>query len=390
MFRRCPGPRRRVIRRRALRTSVSSSSARPVTACRLSRTGSSIPTGWIRSVILPPAAVRTVHAPGTYGNNMITLYNSELNALECIELGEPGWDPVNGVFRPHCDPVTGRATSVDTGRVNRVLMGFGTQRRTREIGAVDHSPGAPNSALTLGRMSGHARGDGQRGAGPLGRPGRVPLVRASCVDDGLPVLRGADRHDSRQSGVCVPAGEMGPDPWSVRGVSACFSRRSCRVPRTRVAMLAALSTMRCAPRRRPFSSRAVTLFREGYGWMVIGDYRASVEGPFLAALRGASGGPPSGYAGPNPGRELIAWRDLTAAGAGAPPLTMLNNGHCETAMDNEVLSPTWATAGRAGSIPLEGGPTWYGSDPVCRLWRVGFSAHRSPRRPLRSRRPHGR
>lgn len=72
-----------------------------------------------------------------YGDGTLELYNSDLNTTECLELGEPGWDQVTGTLRVDC--AHGRENSPYTGAVNRAAMGYGTQERSREVGAIDNA-----------------------------------------------------------------------------------------------------------------------------------------------------------------------------------------------------------------------------------------------------------
>ena len=75
----------------------------------------------------------------SYGAGTVDLYNSDLNATECLELGEPGWDAAMGTLNVDCGH--GRENSANTGRVNRAVMGHGTVERTREVGPLDNSRG---------------------------------------------------------------------------------------------------------------------------------------------------------------------------------------------------------------------------------------------------------
>ena len=80
-----------------------------------------------------------------YGAGTVDLYNSDLNATECVELGEPGWDAVSGTLRVDC--AHGCENSPNTGRVNRAEMGHGTRQRSHEVGPVDNSRSYGGRAL---------------------------------------------------------------------------------------------------------------------------------------------------------------------------------------------------------------------------------------------------
>ena len=327
-------------------------------------------------------------APGTYGNNTITLYNSELNALECIELGEPGWDPVTGSFRPHCDPVTGRANSVDTGRVNRVLMGYGTQRRTREVGALDHTPGAPNSAMTLGRLSGHARLMANAARGLWAAPGgyrwyehRESTLGCRFFEADTDMTLDSQAYASQRAKWAQIPGLYAEYQRLLAQIVSCPSDPSgdsCRARNNAIRAQAAA-----------VFGRAVTLFREGYGWMVYRGLprqrRGAVSCRVARRQRRASDGVRRAQSGS--GVDRVARSDVRRRRGSAA-----DDAQQRVLRDGPRQRGVVADVGHGRSRGLDSPRRWshlvrLGS--LCRLWRLGFSAHRSSRGPLRSRRPHG-
>ena len=271
----------------------------------------------------------------TYGAGTVELYNSDLNATECLEMGEPGWDAATGTLNVDCGH--GRENSPNTGRVNRVVMGHGTAERTREVGPVDNSRGHGGVAL--------ARRHSGLWAPPAGfawfehRNATIGcLFLEFDVNSGL--IQEAE--GSRVGWLAEMDNQHGLFLLAVARFALCGTDL-CRALE-----LGAMARAVAEGRRA---------FRIAYGWEIIRDYRAEYLPEMSRALAGAR---PYGYVAAS---SVLQARGRTLGHGGRACVTNMPGGGTY----NEALTasyPTMVPGSGFGhgqsSIPGQGGPMWYG------------------------------
>lgn len=283
----------------------------------------------------------------TYGAGTMEVYNSDLDATECLELGEPGWDRATGTLVVDCGH--GRENSPNTGRVNRAAMAHGTAERSREVGPVDNSRAYGGTGL--------ARRHAGLWAAPAGF-GWFEHRNATLgcffneveVDTELP----DDAEASRQSWLA----EVDAAYAAYLDARARLARCASTDDRCRSAALAAIAAARARGRRA---------FRIAYGWAVIRDYRRVVLPELFAAFSGAS---PYGYFAK--GDRLVSaggsryYQTYVATGrvlghGGNACVTNMGGGTYNEAVIASIPTRAPGVGFVAhSSIPGQGGPMWYG------------------------------
>ena len=273
----------------------------------------------------------------TYGQGTVELYNSDLGVSECIELGEPGWDPGTGTLQVDCGH--GRENSEYTGRVNRSVMGHGTQERSLEVGPLDNSRPVGGRAVA------------RRSAGLWTPPAGFEWFEHRSATLGCLFLE-AEMNDE-----LVPAAELKRSEWIQRAQAAQVDYRLalarwylCGDDDCLALESANIVAARAASRRA---------FRIAYGWEVIREYREEVMPLFEGALQSAS---PYGYGGSRD--VLIANGRVLGPGGNACVTNYQASGY------NEALIPSYPTYGLvpgggigwtgSSTVVPQGGPMWYG------------------------------
>ena len=273
-----------------------------------------------------------------YGAGTVDLYNSDLNAIECVELGEPGWDAVSGTLRVDC--AHGRENSPNTGRVNRAEMGHGTRQRSREVGPVDNSRSYGGRAVA------------RRSAGLWTPPAGFGWFEHRNATLGCVFFRANTRGDHL-----------------VRRAEYFREQRLHMMGRSYRSWLAASERLaRCTDDRCRATERAnvavarfwgLRYFREAYGWEIIRDYREWAAREMERALRSARYPYRIESA-----RRLVANGRVLGDGGNAC-ITNLGPGRY-----TEALIPSYPTFESSGgrtawasqaSIPGQGGRMWYGA-----------------------------
>ena len=284
----------------------------------------------------------------TYGAGTVDLYNSDLHATECVELGEPGWDAVSGTLRVDC--AHGRENSPNTGRVNRAVMGHGTRQRAREVGPVDNSRSYGGRAVA------------RRSAGLWTPPAGFGWFEHRNATLGCVFFRANTRGDHlARRAEYFREQRLHMMGRSYRRWFAARERLArCTGDRCRATERANMAFARFWGRR---------YFREAYGWEIIRDYREWAARRMERALRSARYPYRIESA-----RRLVANGRVLGDGGNAC-ITNLGPGRY-----TEVLIPSYPTFESSGgrtawasqaSIPGQGGRMWYGA---------AFGAYGAPRR----------
>ena len=272
----------------------------------------------------------------TYGAGTVELYNSDLNATECLEMGESGWDAATGTLNVDC--VHGRENSPNTGRVNRAVMGHGTAERTREVGPVDNSRGYGG------------RGLARRHAGFWSPPAGFGWFEHRNATLGCLFLEAEVAYD--------PAANPGSGSFGAFGLA--YDAEQARLDWVEemddqlaayILALARADWLDAIIARR-LARRA---FRIAYGWELVRDYRVEYLPEMVDALGAAA---PYGYDAPS---GVLRANGRVLGHGGKACVTNMGGGTY-----NEALVPSTPAmvtgVGYTGqsSVPGQGGLMWYG------------------------------
>ena len=296
-----------------------------------------MPRGAMPSRFLDPDRVDPFGG-ASYGAGTVELYNSDLGAAECLELGEPGWDAATGTLNVDCGH--GRENSPNTGRVNRAVMGHGTVERTREVGPLDNSRGYGGRGL--------ARRHSGLWAPPAGfgwfehRNATLGcLFLEADVNFGLIAEAEASRRGWLRAMEEAHRDFLAAQD-DYRACEGGDAGDDCRAE-AQARMAAAIAAGRRA-------------FRIAYGWEIIRDYRAAYLPEMQDALAGAA---PYGYAGP---RSVLTANGRVLGHGGNACVTNMDGGTYNEALTSTL--PTHVPGVGYGhgetAVPGQGGPMWYG------------------------------
>ena len=271
----------------------------------------------------------------SYGAGTVELYNSDLNAIECLEMGEPGWDAATGTLNVDC--AHGRENSPNTARVNRAMMGHGTAERTREVGPVDNSRGYGG------------RGLARRHAGLWAAPAGFGWFEHRNATLGCLFLEAEVSYDLAANPGSGYFGAFGL-AYDAEQTRLEWQEEMDDQNALFILALARGDWLDAIVAR----ARARRAFRIAYGWELIRDYRVQYLPEMVDALGAAA---PYGYDAP---RSVLRANGRILGHGGNACVTNIGGGY------NEALVPSRpalvAGVGYYGqsAIPGQGGAMWYG------------------------------
>ena len=278
--------------------------------------------------------------PRPFGGSTVRLWNDDLDATECIEIGPAGWDASTGTYDPRCADTA--HSSPYTARLNAEVPGGTRAARFPELGPVDNrATGVPPI---------EARG--LSGAAPFAAPSGFEWFEHQGSTFGCVFLqRRIDwgvidaARDAADDALAAAAGSHAA--WNGATCPACTVDPVTLLPdcRARDACQSAID-----------SARSDEVYYRGlaYGWRLIADYRQVVLSELDSALTGA------GYGS--------ATSNLVAAGYGSS----LQNRRCYTGpvggaqVRANVLPSRMSESGlggqAGGELVLRNEHLWFGSD----------------------------